>query len=61
MGKRNNRGALPAFRERKRSNGKTYYYYDAGAMEYSLKFDSQTQKALQLLSSDNDYNAILKK
>ncbi len=37
------------------------YYYDAGAMEYSLKFDSQTQKALQLLSSDNDYNAILKK
>lgn len=30
MGKRNNRGALPAFRERKRSNGKTYYYYDAG-------------------------------
>lgn len=30
MGKRNKRGALPAFRERKRSNGKTYYYYDAG-------------------------------
>lgn len=30
MGKRNNRGALPAFRERKRSNGKTYCYYDAG-------------------------------
>lgn len=42
MGKRNNRGALPAFRERKRSNGKTYYYYDAGGkprQEISLGTD----------------------
>lgn len=37
------------------------YYYDAGAMQYSLRFDPQTKKALQLLSSDSDYNAILKK
>lgn len=37
------------------------YYYDSGAMQYSLRFDSQTKKALQLLSSDSDYNAILKK
>jgi len=35
------------------------YYFESGAMEYSLRFDTQTKKALQLLSSDSDYNAIL--
>ena len=35
------------------------YYHDAGAMQFSLRFDPQTKKALELLASDADYNKIL--
>ncbi len=35
------------------------YYYDEGAMEYSLRFDNQVKEALRLLSSDEEYHAVL--
>ena len=37
------------------------YYYDTGAMQFSLRFDTQSKKAVELLSSDTEYNAILHK
>ncbi len=37
------------------------YYYDAGSMQFSLRFDTQSKKAIELLSSDGEYDAILHK
>ncbi len=35
------------------------YYYDAGAIEYTLRFDKQIKEALEFISSDEEYNKVL--
>lgn len=35
------------------------YYYDAGATEYSLRFDSEIKKALELLNTSGQYEGVL--
>ncbi len=37
------------------------YYYDAGAMEFSLRSDPLTLKAIELLENEKEYNRILGK
>ncbi len=35
------------------------YYHDAGAMQFSLRFDPQMKSALDLLTADGEYDTIL--
>lgn len=36
-----------------------YYYYDGGAMQHSLRSDTQVKRAVEILENEDEYNSIL--